>query len=350
MAMKNFIDPWDFSTGELMQLVDFIRLLKQADQLGASPRLLEDASLGMIFAAPSTRTRVSFEVAMTQLGGHALYLRPGELHLGDRETVKDTALVLSRMVDCIMARIHSLEDMQELSKWATVPVINGMTDYNHPTQALCDLVTICENLPEGKTLADITLTFVGDTTLFECVLNTMNQILPRFGGNVVFASPEGYSIYDDDSQYRDLLIGRAGEACKIGGGTFTVLHDPVEAVRNADFIYTGPWTYHGNEDEKEERDKVFMPRFQVNADLVRHAPDHVQFMHYGPALRGIEMTEEIMDHERSLLVDEAENRLHTEKGLLAWYIYPQLRKASAELKAMKKAEAENFLLEAQNLT
>lgn len=343
--MKNFIDPWDFSTRELMQLVEFTILLKKAEKMGASPRLLEDASLGMIFAAPSTRTRVSFEVAMTQLGGHALYLRPGELHLGDRESVKDTALVLSRMVDCIMARIHSHEEMQELSKWATVPVINGMTDYNHPTQALCDLVTIYENLPEGKTLGDITLTFVGDTTLFECVLNTMNQILPRFGGNIVFASPDGYSIYDDASEYRDRLIGRAEEACEIGGGTFTVTNDPIDAVRNADFIYTGPWIYHGNEHEKAERDKVFMPKFQVSADLARHAPDHVQFMHYGPALRGIEMTEEIMDHERSLLVEEAENRLHTEKGLLAWYMYPELRKASAELKAQKKAEAESFLQE-----
>ncbi|MCP4819680.1 MAG: ornithine carbamoyltransferase [Shimia sp.] len=345
--MKNFIDPWDFSTDELMQLVDFIILLKKADKLGACPKLLEDASLGMIFAAPSTRTRVSFEVAMTQLGGHALYLRPGELHLGSRESIKDTALVLSRMVDCIMARIHSPEDMEELSKWATVPVINGMTDYNHPTQALCDLVTIVENMPEGKTLADITLTFVGDTTLFECVLNTMNQILPRFGGNVVFASPKGYSLYDDDSEYREKLIARAEEACKLGGGTFTVLDDPIEAVKNADFIYTGPWTYHGNEHEKKERDKVFMPKFQVNEDLISHAPDHAQFMHYGPALRGVEMSEGVMDHERSLLVDEAENRLHTEKGLLAWYIYPNLNKASAEVKAAMQAEAELFLLNAQ---
>jgi len=345
--MKNFIDPWDFTTDELMELVDFILLLKKADKLGACPKLLEDASLGMIFAAPSTRTRVSFEVAMTKLGGHALYLRPGELHLGSRETIKDTALTLSRMCDCIMARIHSPEDMEELSKWSSVPVINGMTDYNHPTQALCDLVTIVENMPEGKTLSDITLTFVGDTTLFECVLNTMNQILPRFGGNVVFASPEGYSLYDDASPYREKLISRAEEACKIGGGTFKVLNDPIEAVKNADFIYTGPWTYHGNEDEKEARDKVFMPKFQVNADLVAHAPDHAQFMHYGPALRGQEMSEEIMDHERSLLVDEAENRLHTEKGLLAWYIYPNLKRASTEVKAAMQAEAELFLLENQ---
>ncbi len=347
--MKDFIDPWDFSTDELMQLVDFIIMLKKADKMGACPKLLENASLGMIFAAPSTRTRVSFEVAMTKLGGHALYLRPGELHLGSRESIKDTAQVLSRMADCIMARIHSHEEMKELSKWATVPVINGMTDYNHPTQALCDLVTICENMPEGKTLADITLTFIGDTTLFECVLNTMNQILPRFGGNIVFASPEGYSIYDDTSEYRDQLISRANQACEIGGGTFTVLNDPVEAVKNADFIYTGPWVYHGNEHEKEERDRVFMPKFQVNAELIKHAPAHAQFMHYGPALRGVEMSEEIMDHERSLLVEEAENRLHTEKGLLAWYMYPQLRKASPELKAQKKAEAEAYLQEAQGL-
>ena len=345
--MKHFFDLWDYSTDEIMKMVEMTRMLKKADKKGACPKLLADASLSMIFAAPSTRTRVSFEVAMTKLGGHGLYLRPGELHLGDRETIKDTAKVLSGMTDAIIARVEDHKDIEELAKWAEVPVINGMTEYIHPTQALCDLVTIVENLPEGKELSDITLTFIGDTTLADCVATALSQLLPRFGATVIFASPKGYAANDDMGHKMDNLTDRAHEACELGGGRFIITNDPVEAVKDADYVYTGPWWYHGYEDEKtqELRRKVFSENYQVNMNLMKNAPEHVQFMHYMPALRDIEVTSDVMDWEQSLIFEEAENRLHTEKGILAWLVYPELKKkrASEALKLAEQARAEAYL-------
>src|SRR5512136_2838769 len=159
MTVQHFLDTQDFSKQELLDMLELTRLIKEADKQGATPKLLQDASLAMIFEEPSTRTRISFEVAMTELGGHALYLKPGEIHLGVRESMYDTAQVLSRMCDVIMARTLKHETVLNLAKHATVPVINGLTDYNHPTQVVCDVMTMIEHMPEGKKLEDINITF-----------------------------------------------------------------------------------------------------------------------------------------------------------------------------------------------
>ncbi|MBU2609769.1 MAG: putrescine carbamoyltransferase, partial [Chloroflexi bacterium] len=162
--LRHFLDTQDFSKAELLDLLELVRLIKEADNQGATPKLLQDASLGMIFEEPSTRTRISFEVAMTELGGHALYLKPGEIHLGARESIYDTSRVISRMVDVIMARTLKHETVMKMAEAATVPVINGLTDYNHPTQVVCDVFTMMEHLPPGKQLEDLHVTFIGDAT------------------------------------------------------------------------------------------------------------------------------------------------------------------------------------------
>jgi putrescine carbamoyltransferase len=287
----------------------------------------------MIFEEPSTRTRVSFEVAMTELGGHALYLKPGEIHLGVRESMYDTAKVLSRMCDVIEARTLKHETVTELAKYAEVPVLNGLTDYNHPTQVICDVFTMLEHIPAGKKLEDINVTFIGDATN---VLSSEMLICTRLGMNFTHAAPKKYQAPAE-------WIHAARENCKVSGGTLTITEDPVAAVKNADFIYTDLWWWVGQEDQIPDRRAAFMPDYQVNKTLFEKAPSHCHFMHCLPASRGVEATDEVMDHPRSIIFDQAENRLHTEKGLLVYFVYPRLQHPSAELKAYHTGRIENFL-------
>ncbi len=335
---RHFLNLVDYSNEEIYELIELGRMLKRADKLGACPPLLHGASLGMIFDEPSTRTRISFEVAMTKLGGHALYLRPGEIHLGKSETVKDTALVMSRLLDAIEIRTSHDDEIAELAEHATIPVINGMGTYLHPCQALCDLMTITEHLPEGKALKDITLVFVGDATIYENVGTALSHILPRLGAHFVYCAPEGY-VADED------FYAPAREACEIGGGTFTILHDPKEAVKNADYIYSSVMWYEGFDANKEKRMKAFLPDYQINEALIACAPEHAQFMHYLPAQRGYEMTDAIMDHERSLLWDEAENRLYGEMAILVKLMHGAVKSPSPEVKAQQKALIESWIAE-----
>ncbi len=333
MELKHFIDTQDFSKEELLNLIELIRMIKKADKQGATPKLLEGASLAMLFEEPSTRTRISFEVGMAELGGHALYLKPGEIHLGVRESLGDTSQVISRYVDVIMARTLKHETMLGLVKDATVPVINGLTDYNHPTQVVCDVLTMIEHAPAGKKLEDFNVTFIGDATN---VLSSLMLICTRLGMNFTHAAPKKYQAPAQWMQW-------AEENCKISGGTVKVTEDPVEAVKNADFIYTDLWWWVGQEAEIPEREKAFMPRYQVNMDLLRKAPSHCKFMHCLPASRGVEATDEVMDSPQSVIFDQAENRLHTEKGLLVWLVYPRMKKPGRELQAMHLAKIQEFL-------
>jgi len=333
MELKHFIDTQDFSKKEIIDLIMLIRKIKRADKQGATPKLLKDASLAMLFEEPSTRTRISFEVGMTELGGHALYLKPGEIHLGVRESLSDTAKVISRYVDVIMARTLKHETMLGLVKNATVPVINGLTDYNHPTQVVCDVLTMIEHAPEGKKLEDFNVTFVGDATN---VLSSLMFICTQLGINFTHAAPKQY-------QAPEAWMKIAHENCKKSGGTVRVTEDPIEAVKDADFIYTDLWWWVGQEAEIPDRKKAFMPRYQVNMDLIKKAPAHVKFMHCLPASRGVEATDEVMDSEHSIIFDQAENRLHTEKGLLVWLVYPRLKHASDEQKAVHTGEIVDFL-------
>ena len=187
--LRHFIDTQDFSKAELLEMIELTRRIKAADKQGCTPKLLQDASLAMIFEEPSTRTRVSFEVAMTELGGHALYLKPGEIHLGVRESMYDTAKVLSRMCDGIFARTLKHATITELAKHAEVPVINGLTDYNHPTQVVCDVTTMIEHMPAGKRLEDLNVTFIGDATN---VLSSLMLICTRMGMHFTHAAPKKY--------------------------------------------------------------------------------------------------------------------------------------------------------------
>ncbi|MCM0754541.1 ornithine carbamoyltransferase [Desulfovibrio aminophilus] len=318
---KNFIHVYDFSQEEILDVLELIRLLKVADKGGRTPRLLDGASLGMIFEEPSTRTRVSFEVAATKLGGHALYLKPGEIHLGERESLADTARVLSRMCDVIVARCWKHETILGLAKHSTVPVINGLTDYNHPTQALCDLFTMREHLPAGKTIHDLKVTFIGDATN---VCSSTLFATTLMGMDFTQAAPKAYQ-----APKAWVEIGRANVARY--GGSVTITENVEEAVQEADIIYTDLWWWCGQEAEIPDRRKAFMPRYQVNGQLFSRAPAHCKLMHCLPASRGVEATDEILDSPRSIIFDQAENRLHAEKGILAWLVAPTLKRADGAL-------------------
>jgi putrescine carbamoyltransferase len=332
MQTRHFIDTQDFSRDELLRIITLAARLKDADKVGACPRLLEGASLGMLFEEPSTRTRVSFEVAMTKLGGHALYLRPGEIHLGQRESLADTANVLERMVDVIEARTLKHATVEGLAREACVPVINGLTDYNHPTQVLCDVFTMIEHAG-GKRLKDIHVTFVGDATN---VCNSLAAICTQMGMHFTHAAPARYQI-------SERVIALATANCRESGGYLHVTDDVLLAVKDADFVYTDLWWWVGQEAEIPERRAAFMPRYQLNAELLRHAPASCRVMHCLPASRGVEATDEVLDSPQSIIFDQAENRLHMEKALLVWFTYPRLKRASAALRAHHAGMIENLV-------
>lgn len=337
--LRHFIDTQDFTREELLRIMDLIRILKNADKEGACPRLLQGASLGMIFEEPSTRTRVSFEVAMTKLGGHALYLRPGEIHLGQRESLKDTARVISRMVDVIEARTLKHQTVLDLVAYASVPVMNGLTDYNHPTQVVCDVFTMMEHKLPEKSLSDLHVTFVGDATN---VCSSLMMICTQMGMHFTHVAPTPYQA---PQAWRDIALANAQKS----GGSLTVTDDVDAAVKNADFIYTDLWWWIGQEAEIPDRQRAFMPVYQVNESLLARAPKHAKFMHCLPASRGVEVTDAVMDGPQSIIYDQSENRLHTEKALLAYFVYPRLKAASPHLAANYRTRVEEFLGRAPEL-
>lgn len=321
---RHYIDTLDFSKEELLDMLTTIRMIKEADEQGATPKLLQDASLAMLFEQPSTRTRISFEVGMTELGGHALYLKPGEIHLGTRETLSDTVEVLSRMCDAIMARTNEHQIILDIAAYATVPVFNAMTVYNHPTQVLCDVFTVTEHMPKGKKLEDLTVAFIGDASEKACVNTSLLHIAAKLGMNHIVAAPKVFQVPDKEIELTE-------KSFKESGGSFRMTEDVVDAVKEADFVYTDVWWYHGYDDEKEERAAILSPTYQVNAKLMSQAPQHCKVLHCLPANRDYELASEVMDSAQSIVFDQAENRLHTEKGLLVWFIYPRLKRPSEEL-------------------
>lgn len=335
MTLRHFIDTQDFSRQELLGMIELVRLIKEADKQGATPKLLQDATLAMLFEEPSTRTRISFEVAMTELGGHALYLKPGEIHLGVRESLADTVRVISRMVDVIMARTLKHETVVKLAEAATAPVINGLTDYNHPTQVVCDVFTMMEHKLPGRRLEDVRVTFVGDATN---VLSSLMHICTQLGMHFTHAAPVKYQ---PPAPWRAI----AEKNCQQSGGSLRITDDVLSAVKEADFLYTDLWWWVGQEDQIPERRAAFMPAYQVNMDLLKQAPPHCKFMHCLPASRGVEATDEVMDSSQSIIYDQSENRLHTEKGLLVWFVYPRLKRPSAELRAYHAGKIQSFLNE-----
>ena len=267
---------------------------------------LEDKTLAMIFQKSSTRTRVSFDVGMYQLGGRAIFLSSNDLQMGRGEPISDTAKVLSRFVDGIMIRAIKHSDVEELAKYADVPVINGLTDLEHPCQALADMLTIKEHLGdwEGKKIC-----FVGDGNN---VSNSLLLISPLLGMDMSMACPKGYEPNEN-------ILKIANEYASENGTEITVTDDIGVALENVDAVFTDVWVSMGDEAEKAQREKDFAP-FQVNSDLMSLANDGAIFLHCLPAVRGQEVTSDVIDGPQSVVYDEAENRMHTQKAVLYYYM------------------------------
>ena len=301
--MKHFIAISELSSAQVGHILDVALKLKEEWKKGGNRPILAGKSLAMVFQKPSLRTRVSFEMAMHHLGGYAFYLSPDEIGLGKRESVADVARVLSRYVDCIMARVFDHKHIVELAAYSSVPVINGLSDYSHPCQAMADLLTVREHKGDlkGRTLA-----FVGDGNN---VATSLAFATAQLGMNFAIATPKGYELPAGE-------LANARELAQRSGSQVREFHDPKEAVRGADVIYTDVWTSMGQEKEKEERMRVFPP-FQVNAALVALAKPDVIVEHCLPAHRGDEITDEVADGPHSVLFDQAENRMHAQKAILA---------------------------------
>lgn len=300
---RHFLTLLDFSSEEVFYLLQQAIELKKAQKEGNGPQLLAGKSLGMIFENASTRTRVSFEVGMTQLGGHALFLSPKDLQIGRGEPIKDTAQVLSRYVDGIMIRTNSHEAVEQFAKNSTVPVINALTDNYHPCQAMADLLTIYEHKGDFKGLK---MTYVGDGNN---VAHSLVIASAKVGMDVAVATPKGYEMNEE-------IVARAQKVAAETGSIITLTNDPIEAVTAADILYTDVWASMGYESEQAEREKAFA-NFQINESLASHAKDDYIFMHCLPAHRGEEVAAEVIDSKHSVIYDEAENRLHAQKAILA---------------------------------
>lgn len=300
---RDFISLHDFSQDELSFILDVAKDIKADQKAGRPHPILQGKTLGMVFTKSSTRTRVSFEVGMYQLGGHALFLSGRDIQLGRGEPISDTARVLSRMVDGIMIRTFSHQEVLELAEFSSIPIINGLTDLLHPCQVLADLMTIQEH--KGR-LAGLKLAYVGDG-------NNMAHSL-MFGGakmglHVVIAAPQGYK---PDSE----IIALAQADAKANGGLVEVVDDPAEAVKGADVLYTDVWASMGQEAESKVRMAAFQG-YQINSDSLKLANQSAIVLHCLPAHRGEEITEDVIEGPQSVVFDEAENRLHAQKAIMA---------------------------------
>lgn len=296
--MRHFLNIADWSSTDLEHLLKLAVSLKLEWQSGGNRPVLAGKVLGMVFQKPSLRTRVSFDVAMLHLGGHALYLSPAEIGLGQRESVPDVARVLSGYVQAIMARVFDPAHLDQLAAWGSVPVINGLSDRSHPCQAMADMLTVYEHFGHLKGLK---LAYVGDSNN---VTRSLAEAAARFGLRMSVGSPAGYQL---DSETVAHVTGL--------GLVLDLTDDPARAVDGADVVYTDTWTSMGQEAEAERRRAVFPP-FQVNADLLRKAAPHAVVLHCLPAHRGEEITDEVADGPQSLLFEQAENRLHAQKAIL----------------------------------
>ncbi len=299
---RDFTKVSDWGHDELLAVLDLADRLKEAQQAGEEHRVLPGRTLAMIFQKPSLRTRVSFEVGMRHLGGSAMYLSQQEIGLGERESVGDAARVLSRMVDGIVARTFRHSDVVELARHASVPVVNGLSDDEHPCQVLADLLTMREHRGD---LAGLRLAWVGDANN---VLNSLLLAATRLGVHVRIGAPPGY---EPDAR----LLETASDEAARSGVELEVMHDPRKAVQEAHFIYTDTWYSMGREAERETRLAVFRP-YQVNADLLAAAAPGVKALHCLPAHRGEEITDEVLDGPASVVLDQAENRVHAQKAVL----------------------------------
>ncbi len=297
---KDLISIKDLTSKEIAELFNLTGKLKKNKKRFS--RALAGKTLALIFQKPSNRTRVSFEVGMYQLGGNSLYLAPQEINLGVRESIKDVARTLSRYVDGIAIRTFEHKNCLDMARWATVPVINGLSDFSHPCQALADIFTIKENL---RVLKNITLAYVGDGNN---VCNSLLFAAAKTGMNLSVATPKGYSPSEE-------VVKQALVIAEGSGSQIKITEDPFSAVTAAQVVYTDVWASMGQEDEINKR-KIIFKDFQINAKLLACAAPGVLVMHCLPAHRGEEITDEVMDSKNSVIFDQAENRMHVQKAIL----------------------------------
>tara|TARA_Y100001968_G_scaffold76476_1_gene67940 strand:- start:1187 stop:2125 length:939 start_codon:yes stop_codon:yes gene_type:complete len=296
---KDFLHVNDLSKTELEELFDIASWIKNKFKNNENYSPFNNRSMAMIFAKPSARTRVSFETGFYRLGGHALYLGPNDIGIGKRESVSDIANVLSRFNDIIMARLFDHQHILELAKNASIPVINGLTDFNHPCQIIADIFTVLEH---RKSLDDLKVTYVGDGNNIVHSWFELASIIPM---DFVCACPKGF---EPDQNLLDKIN-------EIGLSKITITNDPYFGVKDADVVYTDVWASMGQKDEAEKRKKLFKP-FQVNQKLMNEASNNVLFMHCLPAERGIEVTNNVCDASYSIIFDQAENRMHAQNAIM----------------------------------
>lgn len=305
MKVKDLVNISDLSRGEIHEIFAETKRLKDALRKGEPTPVLAGKTLGMIFHKPSTRTRVSFEVGMFQLGGHALYMGAGDLQLGRGETIADTAKTLSRYLNGIMIRTFKHQDVVDLARHGSIPVINGLTDLSHPCQILGDIYTVAEHLrldPAKPDLKGVSIVFIGDGNN---VANSWVEAAAKLNFSFTICPPSGYEP--------DKAIWASSEKA---GARISMERDPAKAVAGADIVYTDVWASMGQEKEREQRLKVFAP-FQLNGCLMAKAKKGAKVMHCLPAHRGEEATDEVLDGPASIIFDQAENRLHVQKGVMS---------------------------------
>ncbi len=300
---KDFISLHDYSKEEITKLLELALKLKHEQKNGIAHPILKGKTLGMIFTKSSTRTRVSFEVGMTQLGGYPLFLSGSDIQLGRGESIYDTANVLSRYLDAIMIRTYDHKDVLDLAEYASIPIINALTDLLHPCQVLADLQTTYEH--KGK-LEGLKMAYIGDGNN---MAHSLMYGCAKVGMEIAVATPKGYECN------AEIVENAKADAKKCGGKVITT-YDPVEAIKDADVVYSDTWVSMGQESEKAERISIFMP-YQVNKELFAKAKSDAVFMHCLPAYRGYEVTEDVIDSPQSVIFDEAENRLHAQKAVMA---------------------------------
>ncbi len=327
-SRKDFLDTADFDQSEIVDIIKVSRIVGEYIKSGGYLNSLYHKTLAMLFEQKSTRTRVSFETAMVQLGGHALNLAPGAIQLGAHETIEDTAVVLGRMCDMIMSRVDRHESIEALAKYSKVPVINGMSDRVHPTQGIGDMITIFDHWPRGKKPNEIKVIFVGDATQ---VCNTICEITTKLGFNFVHYGPENHKIADE-------WLEKGRQNAEKYGGSAIWSEDP-EVLKGADFIYTDVWYgLYDKETPKEVYMADFYPKYQVNDEMMMATGNpNCKFMHCLPANRNEEVTDSVLDGPNSVAWDEAENRLTAQRGLVL-YFGRVAQEALDEIKLQKEAK------------
>lgn len=330
--MRHMIGMKDFSTKEMDDMMHLMAMLKDARKENAVPALFKDKSVGMIFEAGSTRTRVSFEVAATLLGGHGLFLSPRDIHLGKKESIDDTARVLSRMCDVVMARTNDPEAIDALCKMSTVPIINGLDTRFHPTQMLADLFTIKEHITDGRQLSDLTLAFMGDAT---DVCRSLLLTCTKYGMKFKQIGPVKYQM---EQEWLDL----ADEYCKLSGGSYEITDD-VEKISECDVVYGDSFYWVTQMDEKEERLAAFMPNYVITEELMAKAKPGAVLLHCLPANDKEEVTRGALESEYSVAFDEAENRLTAQMAILVYFTHKHIDRPSEETLTKHKDKIENFL-------